>query len=88
MELALFCCEDSTMQRRTRNVDAKARTTLFADFAGCTVTIERVSAEEIRVRKVRRLKRKYSLKSLVAGITNKNRHAEISTGKPVGGEAW
>jgi antitoxin component of MazEF toxin-antitoxin module len=76
------------MPKRTRLVDAKARATLFADFAGCTVTIERVSAEEICVRKVRWTKRKYSLAELVKGITKKNRHAEVSTGKPVGGEVW
>ena len=76
------------MHKRTRQVDAKARATLFADFAGCTVTIERVNAEEICVRKVRRAKRKYTLAELVRGITKKNRHAEVSTGRPVGGEVW
>lgn len=76
------------MQKKTRHVDAKARATLYADFAGCTVTIERVSAEEICVRKVRRGKRKYSLAELVKGITKKNRHKEVSTGRPVGGEIW
>jgi antitoxin component of MazEF toxin-antitoxin module len=76
------------MHKRTRRVDAKARATLFADFAGCTVTIERVNAEEICVRKVRSAKRKYSLAQMVKGITKKNRHTEISTGQPVGGEVW
>ncbi|MCI0637444.1 MAG: hypothetical protein L0Y70_00105 [Gemmataceae bacterium] len=76
------------MEKRTRIVDAKARTTLFRDFAGTTVTIERVSPHEIRVRKMRTRKRKYSLKQLVEGITRKNRHSEISTGGPVGGEVW
>lgn len=76
------------MQTHTRQVDRKARATLFPDFAGCTVLIERVNAKEIRVRKVRSRKRKYSLAKLVAGITKKNRHEEISTGRPVGGEAW
>ena len=76
------------MEKRTRQVDAKARTTLFRDFAGTTVVIERVSSEELRVRKVRSKKRKYSLRQLVAGITRKNRHDEITTGQPVGGEVW
>lgn len=76
------------MEKRTRQVDAKARATLFQDFAGTTVTIERVNPHELRVRKVRSRKRKYSLQQLVAGITAKNRHAETSTGPPVGGEAW
>jgi antitoxin component of MazEF toxin-antitoxin module len=76
------------MEKRTRQVDAKARTTLFRDFAGSTVTLERVGPNEIRIRKVAGRRRKYTLEQLVAGITAKNRHEEISTGKPVGGEVW
>jgi hypothetical protein len=33
----------------TRLVDTKSRMTLFRDFAGAQVTIERISPEEIRV---------------------------------------
>jgi hypothetical protein len=76
------------METRTRKVDSKARTTLFRDFAGCFIIVERVSSDELRVRKLRRASRKYSLAQLVAGITKKNRHAEIPTGRPVGGEVW
>jgi len=76
------------MEKRIRQVDSKARTTLFSDFAGATVTIERLSTNEVRIRKVRRRKRKYTLKQLVENITPKNRHDEIATGGPVGGEAW
>jgi antitoxin component of MazEF toxin-antitoxin module len=76
------------MESRTRQVDEKGRTTLFQDFAGSTVTIERVGPNELRVRKVRANRRRYSLKELVAGITAKNRHAEVKTGRRVGGEAW
>ena len=76
------------MEKHMRQVDAKGRTTLFRDFAGATVTIERVSPYELRVRKVRARQKKYSLTQLVAGITAKNRHQEIATGRPVGGEVW
>ena len=76
------------MIKRTRQVDSKARATLFADFAGCVDTIERKSATELTVRKVRSGKRKYTLAELVKGITKKNRHAEVLTGRPVGGEVW
>jgi hypothetical protein len=76
------------MEKRTRVVDAKGRATLFPDFARCIVTVERVGANEVRIRKRRRSQRKYTLAQLVSGITRKNRHAEVSTGKPVGGEAW
>ncbi|EGJ51766.1 AbrB/MazE/SpoVT family DNA-binding domain-containing protein [Desulfocurvibacter africanus] len=35
-----------------------------------------------------RKKRVYSLDELVAGISEENRHAEASWGKPMGNEAW
>lgn len=34
------------------------------------------------------VKKKYTLKELVDGITDENRHEEISTGPPVGNEVW
>jgi antitoxin component of MazEF toxin-antitoxin module len=76
------------MEKRTRQVDARARAILFQDFAGSTVLIERIGPHELRIRKVRTRKRKYSLKELAERITAKNRHAETVTGSPVGGEAW
>ena len=76
------------MEKQTRHVDVRGRMTLFREFAGTTVTIERVSAIEVRVRKVGARKRKYALRELVAKITPKNRHPEIDTGLPVGREAW
>lgn len=30
----------------------------------------------------------YTLEELLEGITEENRHAEISTGRPVGNEVW
>jgi antitoxin MazE len=33
-------------------------------------------------------RRRYNLESLVNGITEENRHAEIDWGPPVGGEVW
>jgi len=35
-----------------------------------------------------RKKRRYSLDALVDGISEENRHAEVSWGKPTGNEAW
>lgn len=37
---------------------------------------------------LRSTRRKYTLDELVAGITTKNRHAEIDFGKPRGKEVW
>jgi hypothetical protein len=67
-----------------RKVDSRGWLTLFRDFAGLMVTIERLDRNELRVRKLQGPVRKYSLAQLVAGITRKNRHAEISTGRSVG----
>jgi len=33
-------------------------------------------------------KPEYSLRTLLKGVTNRNRHSEIDTGQPVGREAW
>jgi antitoxin component of MazEF toxin-antitoxin module len=65
--------------------DARARVALPEDFANATVTVERVSADEVRVRRVKR--RRYTFKELMAGVTRENIHAPIDTGPPVGREA-
>jgi antitoxin component of MazEF toxin-antitoxin module len=71
----------------TQKTDTKGRLALPSDFAGCLVTVERVG-DELRVRKVQRgAGRRYSFKQLMAGVTAKNIHAEIKTGRAVGGEA-
>jgi hypothetical protein len=71
----------------TRKTDRKGRLTLPSDFAGCLVTVERVG-EELRVRKAQKVvARRYSFKQLMAGVTRKNIHAEVETGRAVGGEA-
>jgi hypothetical protein len=71
----------------TLKIDPKGRLTLPTDFAGCLVTVERVG-DELRVRKVGRVVgRRYSFKQLMAGVTSKNIHAEIKTGRAVGKEA-
>lgn len=41
---------------------------------------------EIRLRPLRR--RKYSLDALIDGITTRNRHDEIDSGRPMGREVW
>lgn len=71
----------------TRKTDGKGRLTLPRDFADCLVTVERVG-DELRVRKARQVvARRYSFKQLMAEVTAKNIHAEVSTGPAVGGEA-
>jgi antitoxin component of MazEF toxin-antitoxin module len=65
----------------TRKADARARVMLPEDFANETVEVERVSDNELRVRK------KLTLSHLLAKVTPENIHAEVDTGPPVGGES-
>lgn len=75
------------MPTLTRKTDKKARVTLPSDFASCLVTIQR-EGDELRLRKAKKVvARRYTFKQLMAGVTKKNIHAEISTGAPVGKEA-
>ena len=70
---------------RSRKTDSKGRVVLFADFANASVVVERISDEEIRIRKKRPVKR-FTLGQLLDGITPANRHGEVDTGPPVGNE--
>ncbi len=74
------------MATLTHKTDNKGRLTLPADFASCLVTVER-HGDELRVRKAGKVVgRRYTFKQLMAGVTKKNIHAEVSTGVPVGKE--
>lgn len=75
------------MNKFTRKTDSKARLILPSDFASCLVTIER-QGDELRVRKAKKgVARRYTFRQLMKGVTKKNIHAEVSTGRPVGREA-
>jgi hypothetical protein len=75
------------MKAIIRMTDTKGRLTLPADFASCLVTIER-HGDELRVRKAKKVHaQRYSFKQLMAGVTKKNIHAEVSTNPPIGKEA-
>ena len=64
----------------TRKADQQARLVLPEDFANETVVIERIGANELRLRK------KKTLAQLVAGIAPENLHGEWDTGPDVGKE--
>jgi len=53
--------------------------------AGSTVDI-RVENGDLVIRSLRR--RRYVLSELLEGVNSRNLHEEISTGDPVGREAW
>jgi antitoxin component of MazEF toxin-antitoxin module len=70
---------------RSRKADSKGRVVLFADFANASVVIERISDDEIRIRKKKAVPR-FSLETLLEGITATNLHREVDDGGPVGNE--
>ena len=53
--------------------------------AGSTVDI-RVENGDLIIRPVRR--RRYVLSELIEGVSSRNLHEEISTGDPIGRDAW
>jgi hypothetical protein len=67
------------MEIATRKADQRARLVLPDDFANETVVIERINANELRLRK-----KKKTLAQLVAGITPDNLHGEWDTGPDLG----
>ena len=76
------------MAAMTRKADKKGRVTLFGDFAGQLLLIERIGEDEVRLRKAKTVAKKYSLAQLLAGVTPENIHAEVDFGPPVGKEVW
>lgn len=76
------------MSAVTRKTDGKGRLLLFSDFADQLVVVERLGDDEVRIRKGKAARARPSLKQLLAGVTDENRHPEISTGPSVGKEAW
>lgn len=74
------------MTRTLRKSDKKGRVALFADFADQTLLVERVADDEIRIRRVKVVRRKYTLADLLAGVTPDNVHGETDWGPAVGRE--
>jgi antitoxin component of MazEF toxin-antitoxin module len=71
-----------------RKIDKKGRLTLFGDFADQLVIVERLSDDEVRVKKARAVPRRYTLAQLVAGITAENCHRKVEWGPARGREPW
>lgn len=69
-----------SMEAGMRRTDSRGRVILPEDFADQTVVIDRVTPNELRVRKKR------TLAQLVAGMTPENLHGEWETGPAVGQE--
>jgi hypothetical protein len=64
----------------TRKTDRRARILLPEDFANAAVVVERIGPNELRLRK------KKSLKELLARVTPDNIHAAVDAGPAVGKE--
>jgi antitoxin MazE len=74
------------MTTTTRKVDERSRVVLPEGFAGRVVSITRISEGELKIIIARTPRKRPSLASLVASITEKNRHDEVDFGPPVGAE--
>lgn len=73
------------MDAATQLVDDESRVVLPPAFAGRTVVVESVSANEVRVRTVRRRAR-MSFAELMARMDENNQNEVIDFGPPVGEE--
>jgi hypothetical protein len=75
------------MPTQELQTDEQGRVNLPDDFANRRVILERVSEDEVRVRKVKAGRKRYSFKQLMAGVTRENIHPAVDSGPPVGREA-
>lgn len=73
------------IRARSRKADAKGRVVLFPDFANAALIVERVGDDEVRIRKVKAVRR-FTLKGLLEGVTEANLHGELDSGPPIGNE--
>jgi antitoxin component of MazEF toxin-antitoxin module len=69
-----------------RRADERGRVTLGGDFANQTVIVEQVAEGELRIRKVNRRVRRFTLEQLLANVTPDKLHPETDTGPAVGKE--
>ena len=74
------------MALATRKVDDRSRVVLPEVFAGRTVLVEIVGADEVRIRLKKEPRQRPSLSELVSLITDQNRHALVDLGPPAGAE--
>jgi hypothetical protein len=76
------------VHRHTRKTDAKGRVLLPSDFANALVVVDRVSDDEVRIRKTKVVVKRMSLRELLAGLPDSASDEEVDWGPPVGEEVW
>ncbi len=69
-----------------RRADERGRVTLGGEFANQMVLVEQVGEGELRIRKVKRRIRRFTLEQLLADVTPDKLHPETDTGPAVGKE--
>ena len=74
------------MSSRTRKVDAKSRVVLPDDFAGKTVTLERLAQDEVRIRLAKAPRPRPAFDDLMAAMADAELPAPVDFGPPVGKE--
>ncbi len=75
------------MTLATRKVDDRSRVVLPEKFAGKTVLMKVISADEILITLKKTPRRRPSVTELVSRITDENRHDPVDFGPPVGAES-
>ena len=69
-----------------RRADERGRVTLGGEFANQTVLVEQIGEGELRIRKVKRRVRRFTLQQLLADVTPDKLHPETDTGPAIGKE--
>jgi len=69
-----------------RRADARGRVTLGGEFANQMVVVERVAEGELRIRKVKRRVRRFTLEQMLADVIPDKLHRETDTGPAMGKE--
>jgi antitoxin component of MazEF toxin-antitoxin module len=69
-----------------RQADERGRVTLGGDFANQMVLVEQVGEGELRIRKVKRGVRRFTLDQLLANVTPDKLHPETEMSPAVGKE--
>ena len=74
------------MKTTNRKADSQGRVTLYPDFGNRRLVMDRIGADEVRIRRAKAVPRRPALRELLNGINESNIHREADFGAPVGKE--
>ncbi|AMV29499.1 hypothetical protein VT84_34210 [Gemmata sp. SH-PL17] len=70
----------------TRKVDDRSRVVLPDEFSGKLVTLEEVTKDHVIIKIVKPIRKRPSLTSLLARMTDTNQQPPVELGPPIGNE--